>query len=139
VFLEVISAFFVSFSFGFLFNIKGKYLILSGIGGSIGWFVYKFSLYLSLSEPVSMFLAAIFFSTYCEISARIYHTPNTLLSVCALIPLVPGYGIYRCIYELISSNYLDAMDIGINTLASSGALALGVIFISTIFRAIKSK
>lgn len=136
--LEVISAYFVSFSFGFLFNIKGKYLNIAGLGGSIGWFVYKLSL-LSLSEPVSMFLASIFFSIYCEVCARIFRTPNTLLSVCALIPLVPGYGIYRYIFELISGNYLEAMNIGINTLASSGALALGVIFISTIFRAVKTK
>ena len=39
--IEVIASFFVAYSFGILFNIKGKYLIIAGVGGSIGWFLYK--------------------------------------------------------------------------------------------------
>lgn len=136
--IEIIAAFWVSFSFGILFNIKGKYLFLSGIGGSLGWFIYKLSLSFSLSESVAFFISAICFSIYCEVCARISHTPTTILSVCALIPLVPGYGIYNCIYNYILGNYMQAIDYGVVTLCNAGALALGVIFISTIFRGVKA-
>ena len=55
--IEVIASFFVAYSFGILFNIKGKYLIIAGVGGSIGWFLYKFCVQISLGESFSLFIA----------------------------------------------------------------------------------
>lgn len=136
-FIEVISAFFVALSFGFLFNIKGKYLFLAGIGGSIGWFTYKLALSFNFSDSFSMFICAISFSLYCEICARKFHTPVTLLSVCALIPVVPGYGVYKSMYAFLIGNYLDAIDYSVSTLYNAGSLALGVILVSAIFKCIK--
>lgn len=135
--IEVIASFFVAYSFGVLFNIKGKYLTIAGFGGSIGWLVYKLCLLFSLSDSGSLFIAALCFSTYCEISARIFKTPATLLSVCCLIPLVPGYGVYNTMYELLKGDYVKGMDYAISTLSNAFSLALGVIFISTIFRSFK--
>ena len=132
--IEIIAAFFAALSFGILFNIKGKYLCVAGVGGSLGWFVYKMCLSYGLGDSFSLFASAIIFSIYCEICARIYMTPATILSVCCLIPLVPGYGVYNTLFECLKGNYLKALDFGTNTLASAGALALGVIFISTLFR-----
>ena len=93
--IEIISAFFAAYAFGVLFNIKGKYLTIAGIGGAFGWFLYKVSLQLGIAEATSLFIASVGFSVYCETCARIYKTPSTILSVCCLIPLVPGYGVYN--------------------------------------------
>ena len=131
--IEVISAFFAAFSFGILFNVKGKYLYVAGIGGALGWLVYKVCLNYGVGDSSSLFLSAVIFSIYCEIYARIYMTPATILSVCCLIPLVPGYGVYNTLYECLKGDYIKALDFGTNTLASAGALALGVILISTLF------
>lgn len=132
--IEVVAAFFASFSFGFIFNVKGKYLYIAGIGGSLGWLVYKVCLSYGVGDSSSLFLSAIIFSIYCEICARIYMTPSTILSVCCLIPLVPGYGVYNTLFEFLKRDYIKALDFATNTLGSAGALALGVIFISTLFR-----
>lgn len=48
--IEVIAAFFVAYSFGILFNIKGKYLIIAGGCGAIGWFLYKFCMQIGIAE-----------------------------------------------------------------------------------------
>ncbi len=133
-FIEVIGAFLVGISFGVLFNIKGKRLLLAGIGGGFGWFVYKLCLFLQMGEAPSNFISAICFTIYCETCARRFKTPATTLTVCCLIPLVPGYGVYNTVYEFIVGDYIKAIDYGINTLAIAGALALGIIFVSTIFR-----
>ena len=77
--IELIAAFFVSYSFGILFNIKGKYLIIAGGGGSLGWFLYKICLYFGFGESSSLFVASIGFSIYCESCARLYKTPSTAL------------------------------------------------------------
>ncbi|QJA07768.1 threonine/serine exporter [Romboutsia sp. CE17] len=133
-FIEIIMSFFAAFSFGILFNVKGKYLYVAGFGGSLGWFVYKACLTSGIGGSSSLFLSAVVFSIYCEMCARIYMTPTTILSVCCLIPLVPGYGVYNTLYECLKGNYIKAFDIGTTTLGSAGALALGVILVSTLFR-----
>lgn len=135
--IEIIAAFFVAYGFGILFNIKGKFLILAGLGGSIGWAGYKISLLFGLPIPLSYFISSISFGVFCEVCARIFKTPATILTVCSLIPLVPGYGVYNCIYQFILGDHLMAIDYGIETLSIAGSLALGLILVSTIFKGIK--
>jgi len=129
---QVIVALVASFGFGIIFNIKGMKLIFAAIGGGLSWFCY---LYLTKNETsiiLSLFISSIIFSIYSEICARYLKTPVTTLIICALIPLVPGAGMYYTMYETILGNVKGAVELGLNTLASAGALALGVIFVSTI-------
>ena len=132
--IEVIAAFFVSYSFGILFNIKGKYLIIAGGGGSLGWFLYKICLYFGFGESSSLFVASIGFSIYCETCARLFKTPSTILSVCCLIPLVPGYGVYNTLYAILRKDYVQAIEYGVTTISNACALALGIILISTLYK-----
>lgn len=123
-----------SLGFGIIFNIKGKKLIFAAIGGSLSWLVYLFFKEIGRTEIMSLFLSSIIFSIYCEIGARILKTPVTTLIICALIPLVPGAGMYYTMYDAIRGKTTSAIEMGLNTLASAGTLALGVIFVSTITR-----
>lgn len=132
--IEIIAAFFAAYAFGILFNIKGKYLIIAGIGGGFGWFLYKVCIQIGFVESSALFIASIGFSIYCETCARIYKTPSTILSVCCLIPLVPGYGVYNTLYEFLTNDYIQALDYAANTIASACSLALGVILVSTLYR-----
>ena len=85
-------------------------------------------------ESSSLFVASIGFSIYCESCARLYKTPSTILSVCTLIPLVPGYGVYNTLYAFLRKDYVQAIDFGTVTISNACALALGIIFISTLYR-----
>ena len=132
--IEIVSAFFAAYAFGILFNIKGKYLTIAGIGGAFGWFLYKIFLQLGVAEATSLFIASVGFSIYCETCARIYKTPSTILSVCCLIPLVPGYGVYNTLYAFLRNDYIQALDYGVTAISSACSLALGIIFVSTLYR-----
>lgn len=129
---QIASAFLASFGFGIIFNIKGKHLIFASIGGALSWYSYLYLKENNVSDILSLFISSIFFSIYSEICARRLKTPVTTIVVCALIPLVPGSGMYYTMYETISGNINRAVELGVNTLASAGTLALGVIFVSTI-------
>ena len=131
---QVIVAFFASFGFGIIFNIKGIKLIFASIGGGLSWFCYLYLNNNGISTILSLFISSIIFSIYSEICARYLKTPVTTLVICALIPLVPGAGMYYTMYETILGNVSGAVELGLNTLASAGVLALGVIFVSTITR-----
>lgn len=129
---QIAVSFLASLGFGIIFNIKGKNLIFASIGGAISWFSYLYLKENYIGDILSLFISSILFSIYSEICARLLKTPVTTLVICALIPLVPGSGMYYTMYETISGNISRAVELGLNTLASAGTLALGVIFVSTI-------
>jgi uncharacterized membrane protein YjjB (DUF3815 family) len=131
---QVIVAFVASLGFGVIFNIKGEKLIFAAIGGGLSWFCYLYLTKNGIGVILSLFISSIIFSIYSEICARYLRTPVTTIVICALIPLVPGAGMYNTMYETILGNIKGAVELGLNTLASAGALALGVIFVSTITR-----
>ena len=132
----LVSSFLASLGFGVLFNIHGNKLFLAGIGGSIGGVVYHLSLQYGCSEMMAMFFGSISFSLYSEILARMFKTPVTTFIICALIPLVPGGGMYKTMLEAISGHADKALTLGINTMCIAGVLALGILLVSTITRAI---
>lgn len=129
-----ISSFIATLGFGILFNIKGQNLILAGIGGMIGSIVYTACLDVACNEVTSLFLASVAFSLYSEILARIRRTPVTTFIICALIPLVPGNGMYQTMKLAINQDAIGALQMGLDTMAYAGSLALGIIFVSTIMR-----
>lgn len=130
--IEVLSAFISTFAFGIVFNIKGKNLFFSALCGALGWFVYKFSIKMGSSDTTALFFASVGLSVYSEIFARILKTPVTTFVIAALIPLVPGGGMYYTMVEAITGNVMKSLETGIKTLASAGVLALGIILVSTI-------
>ena len=132
--IQSVFAFFSSLGFGILFNIKGKKLFYAGIGGGLSWFISMYCENLGFNTTSSFFITSIIFSIYSEIMARILKTPVTTLIICALIPLVPGGGMYYTMYEAINGNIMESIELGINTMASAGSLALGIIFIYTLTR-----
>lgn len=127
-------AFFSTLGFGILFNIKGHKLFYAGLGGGLSWFISLYCENLGLDTTASFFIASIIFSIYSEIMARVLKTPVTTLIICSLIPLVPGGGMYYTMYEAINGNIMESIELGLNTIANAGSLALGIIFVSTLTR-----
>lgn len=138
--LEIlIGSFIASLGFGILFNIKGKKLVMAAVGGSIGGVAYQACLNIGASELSAMFIASICFSLYSEILARTAHTPVTTFIICALIPLVPGGGMYRTMLAAIQGDIMKALTIGLDTITIAGALVLGILLVSTIMKAITKR
>ena len=136
--LVTLVSFSATFGFCIAFNIRGKKIFFAALGGAISWFFYSLPLQMGLSEISSLLLSSIIFSIYSEVLARIFKTPVTTFVVCALIPLVPGSGMYYTMREAISGNISKSLELGLNTIASAGTLALGVLFVSTLTRLILS-
>ena len=131
---QSIFAFFATLGFGILFNIKGHKLFYAGLGGGISWFISLYCESLGFDTTSSFFITSVIFSIYSEVMARILKTPVTTLIICALIPLVPGGGMYYTMYEAINGNIMESIELGLHTMASAGSLALGIIFVSTLTR-----
>ena len=132
--IKVVSAFFATFFFGYLFNIKKEHLFFTALGGGLSAFAYETFHFFHFGIYSSIFLAAIVFAFYAEVMARIKKTSVTTFAICALIPLVPGKGMYLTMLAMVNSDYDNALKNGIETLGSAGLLALGILIVSTLAR-----
>lgn len=133
--IHVLSATIAVYFFGFLFNIRGRQLFYSALGGGLAAFVYELGITLNMNLYLTLFMATICFSIYSEIMARLLKTTVTTFAISGLIPLVPGRGMYMTMLYLVNSDMNAAVSEGITTLASAGIIALGIMVVSTFYKA----
>lgn len=130
-----IAAYFASLSFAFLFNLNKKTAFLTAIGGSIGWICFTLGQDIFRDPSIAYFSGAVGLTFYAEIMARMMKTPVTSYVTPALIPLVPGGGLYRTMLQSLAGDYNGAVQEGISTLMGSGALAIGILVVFTLMKA----
>ncbi len=118
-------------AFGILFNVQKKNLILTGINGGIGYLVYLLTLNQGFESYIGMLFASLLMSIIAEITARVRKTPASIFLAAALIPIVPGGGMFSCALHLLEGNNGLAIEAGIKTLLESGAIAIGIIVVSS--------
>ncbi|MDO4289486.1 MAG: threonine/serine exporter family protein [Eubacterium sp.] len=136
--MELLRACFYAFAsavaFGIVFNQRGKTLIIAGVGGALGWLIYAGLATTFDSEIPRYFLAGIGIAFYSESAARIFKAPAIVYLAAALIPLVPGGGIYYTMEYCVAGDVDASLATGLHTLGIAGALAMGVIIVSSFFR-----
>ncbi len=131
--LPCIGAFVACAGFAILYNIRGLGMYICSFGGSIGWFVYLL-LMPTAGEITAAFFAAIVISIYAESMARIRRCPVLAYQLVALLPLVPGGGIYYSMEYAISGETQLFLDTLMHTVGIAGALAVGVLSVATVVR-----
>lgn len=137
-FLDYVLPCFYSFvaccAYCILFNIRGGGMVLCSLGGALAWLVYLLSAAVTTSDILQYFWAAVFLSAYSEVMSRLRKCPVTGYQLLAFIPLVPGGGIYKTMEYCINGETDLFVSTGVHTLGISGALALGVLLVSSIVR-----
>ena len=131
--IKLIGAFLAEIGFGILFNIHDRKLLAAALTGTLGSLIYELVMQVHGGEVLAMFLAACGLCLVSELLARRMKTPVTTFLICALIPLVPGGGMYYTMLAIIQGNTMNALEIGIDTLGCAGALALGIALTSAFF------
>lgn len=127
------SAFLASLGFGVIFNVKGKYLLVAAICGGIGGFTYALAC-AYYSETIALMIGSICLSFASEVVARTMKSPVTTFLVCALIPLVPGGGMYNTMIELVKGDVFQALVTCAQTVIDAGSIALGCTLVSSLMR-----
>lgn len=133
-FLPCLYAFVGCVGFAISFNIHGREIPISALGGAVGWLVYLLSAPLLDNEVEQYFVAAIALAAYCEIMARIRKCPATSYLLISIFPLVPGAGIYYTMEHAVHGENERFLLQGMHTLALAGALALGILLVTSAMR-----
>ena len=79
-------------------------------------------------------ISTIIVSAYAEIMARVFKAPVTGFLTIGILPLVPGGGIYYTMEYCVSGQTDLFIETAIHTLAIAGALAVGVLVVSSLVR-----
>ena len=133
--LEAIAAFIGSLGFAIIFNVQLPGGLLCAAGGMISWVVYRSIQHIG-GDITAYFTAAMASALYAEIMARIRKYPAISYLVASLITLIPGAGVYYTMNYIVQGDIQMAANQGTYTVAIAGALAVGVLLISTVFRLI---
>ncbi len=131
--LPCLGAFVACLGFAILYNIRGLGMFICSFGGSLGWLCYLL-LEPSTGDLVAAFLAAIVISVYAEWMARVRRCPVLAYQLVALLPLVPGGGIYYSMEYAISGETQLFLDTLMHTVGIASALAVGVLTVATLVR-----
>lgn len=124
-YLAVLYAGIATATFCPLLRVPRQAILAASLLGAASYGGYLLAVYLGAGETLALLLAAALVTLLCDRMARHMKMIATIFMCAALIPLVPGLGLYRTMYALLQSDYAPALELGVQTLLAVGAIALG--------------
>ena len=137
--IEAIACFVGCTGFFILFNIHGPGGFLCALGGVITWVTYRLIVQFGGDDIMAYFFATMVAALYSETMARIRKYPAISYLVISVFPLIPGAGIYYTTNQLVRGDMSQFAAQGTHTIAIAGAMAVGILLISTVFRVISMR
>lgn len=131
-------AFVSGIGFAFLYNIHGKNMLLASLCGTFAYAVFLVVGIFIDSSFVTYFIAGAFIGLYSEVAAYIFHTPVTVYLMPGIVPLVPGFTIFKTMEACFRGTLAEFGSGAVDTLKIATAIALGMILASYFFRAFRN-
>lgn len=119
-------------------NIKGWKLLFTSLGGAISWGLYLMFLMWSKSLLLSVFLSTLAVCLYSELMGRAFKVPVSVFVICAIIPLVPGSGLYYSMKAYIDGNGAEFLNRMGQTLMIAGTISVAIAVMSSITNLFRS-
>ncbi len=117
-----------------IMSLPKKALWISSLSASFTYIIYRL-VFLSIDSEYMGYLAASCFAAIsAEVLARVCKMPATIFIFPAVIPLVPGLGLYRTMLCLVRSDMSGFAAEGTKTLIISGIIAVTVAVVNAFFR-----
>lgn len=118
--------------FGKLLRQPRSTLVFTALIGLLGYAAYQL-----IGGMLGFFVSGLLVGILCEVTARVVERTTTLFLISSIIPTVPGLGLYRTMMALSENDLERAGQIGLETLAGIGAIALALTFASVLFAGIR--
>lgn len=119
-------AFFGTVGFAMLVHVPRRAWFLCGVIASFSYLVYWGFLHLGLSDPSAIFLGSLFGALAGQLCARRMKIIGTVFLVSAIVPVVPGLGLYRMMAFLGQSRISEGASMGIRAMITIAMISLGL-------------
>ena len=127
----LIGSFGASLFFAYLFHAPKRCLVSSSLIGMIGYLVYMLFVDFVAGSVGGAFAASVVIAILSEAAARIQHAPASIFTSVAVIPLVPGGGLYETMFNIVSNDYALAARKGVEAILIAGCIALAIALVSS--------
>ena len=122
----VLGSFFGTVGFAMLVHIPRRAWLASGLIAAFSYLVYWLLVRYGFSDPASIFLGSLFGSLAGQLCARRMKIIGTVFLMSAIVPVVPGLGLYRMMAFLGQGQIADGANMGIRAMITIGMIALGL-------------
>lgn len=136
--IQLITATLGAFCFALVFNVRGRMIFYTTLGGFLAWGSYLVLEMTGMHPAEAYLFVSIIITAYAEFSARLHKAPTTVFLVCAIIPLVPGSRLYATMVYAVHQDWEGFVAQGVDTLLLAMAIAGGIIIVSTVMHAIQA-
>ncbi|WP_332633178.1 threonine/serine exporter family protein [Halalkalibacter flavus] len=131
--IELLFCFFATVAFGIIFNVPKQVLWIGGAIGALAWYIYSILPALGMSDVFATAVASFICATVAHLLAKKFRVPVTTFSIPAIIPLVPGSRAYFTMLAFVDGDYINGLQLGIETMLRAGGIAAGLVFALSIF------
>lgn len=140
-FMNYFFEFFVStcsvFAFAYYFNAPRNTIFQTGIIAGISWVIYRYVYSITDSYLAAGFFSSFFIGMSGEIFSIKLKIPATVTILPALLPLVPGAGMYYSMYYFTLKDYDNLNKYATQTTYLVVSLAIGIVASTVVARLIK--
>ncbi len=135
--LNFIFCFIATAFFALIINCPKKAIGCASLIASVCYILF---LFVCENENIvfAYFSSAFLLAALSEIAARIFKMPSTVFLSPAIIPLVPGMGIYETMINLINFDFETAGIIGSQTIVYLSTIAVAIAIVLVLVSAINS-
>lgn len=124
--IAFVSSYLAGAGFGLLLSAPQKSVIWGGFLGAVGYTAYWLCMQGGMGETAAMFLGALAASIGTQIAARRFKMIATVFVTIAILPMVPGLGLYRAMSALAQGQLASGGAIAAHTMALILMIALGI-------------
>ena len=119
-------AFFGTVGFAMLVHTPKRAWFVSGLIASLSYLIYWFMTRLDLPDPMAIYIGAFFGSLAGLLCARLMKIIGTVFLMSAVVPVVPGLGLYRMMAALGQGQIAAGAKTGIQAMITIAMIALGL-------------
>lgn len=128
-FYNLIYCFMATFFFACVMNAPKKSIVYSAIIADIGYIIYYY-FYNNNQEVLAFFLGTLVIALLGELFARIIKMPANIFIFPAVVPIVPGLGMYRTMLAFVRNDIDKALQLGVKNTINIIAMAMAIGLVS---------
>ncbi|MDO4503415.1 MAG: threonine/serine exporter family protein [Coriobacteriia bacterium] len=126
----LVVAFVSTLGFALLFHLRPKLLVPACLGGMLSWGLFLIcSQYLD-GVFLPCLIASAFSALYAQALANRVHAPMAVLYILAVVPLIPGSGLFNAMSNVVSNNWEMVAHYGQLTAQYACAIAFGMAIVT---------